>query len=454
LGVAEEHLGRAIAESVGDPGLRSQALATRARLLTLDRVRRIDEAEEVAREALALAGSAGPDVEREALVSLAWARVMRGRPIDDLVQRSDELAPVDSSLYESAVERPAGVRLLFRAELARGREVFRRLLVSADERGEARSGIVSMIQVCEVELRAGDAFEVARVLEECDQWSLLEPEVGTARARIEAVLAALRGEPGPTRELAAKVLDDTQAWNRLETLRATGIAALLERDPEGAVASLGAVWDHTLREGVEDPGAFPVAGDLVEGLAESGRLEEANEVIGRLDRLASEQRHPWGLATLERSIAMVGLAEGYHDGAAAQLVRASADYGALGLGFECARVLLYLGRVQRRAKKRAAARESLQQARSAFQRLGCPGWAQAASAELDRISGRRRAAGGGLTPSEHRVAELVASGLSNKEVAAQMFVTVRTVEAHLSSVYAKLGVRSRTQLAGRLDAGA
>ena len=109
-----------------------------------------------------------------------------------------------------------------------------------------------------------------------------------------------------------------------------------------------------------------------------------------------------------------------------------------------------MGRAQRRSKKRAAARDSLEQARTGFQALGCPGWAQAAAAELDRVSGRRAAPGGGLTPSERRVAELVAGGLSNKEVAARLYVSVGTVDTHLRGVYAKLGIRSRTQLARHL----
>src|SRR5262249_49114476 len=88
--------------------------------------------------------------------------------------------------------------------------------------------------------------------------------------------------------------------------------------------------------------------------------------------------------------------------------------------------------------------------RSAFEQLGCAGWAKAANAELGRISGRRAAPDDGLTPSERKVADLVASGLSNKEVAAQLFVSVYTVEAHLKKVYAKLGIRSRTPLAGRI----
>ena len=109
-----------------------------------------------------------------------------------------------------------------------------------------------------------------------------------------------------------------------------------------------------------------------------------------------------------------------------------------------------MGRAQRRASKRAAARDCLQQARAGFERLGCPGWAAAAAAELDRIIGRRAAAAGAQTPGEQRVAELAAVGLSNKQVAEQLYLSVNTVQARLSQVYAKLGVGSRAQLARHL----
>jgi len=145
------------------------------------------------------------------------------------------------------------------------------------------------------------------------------------------------------------------------------------------------------------------------------------------------------------------LARGYDEQAAGQLAGAATAYRALGAGWDAARALLVLGRAQRRAKKRAAARQSLEQARAGFEELGCPGWAQAAAAELDRVSGRRAAPGGGLTPGERRVAELVASGLSNRQVAEQLYVSVYTVEAHLSQAYAKLGIASRTQLAAALS---
>ena len=454
----EGHLEQAIIESAANPGLHAQALAKRAMVLAVHRVHAIVQAEHLANEALGTAASAGPEAERRALVALAWARILRGRAIDDLAAWAAGLAPVTPGLYDSSVDRPAGVRLVFRGELARAREVFRGLVAAAEQQGEARSGTVAAIQLCEVELRAGDTAAAARALAEVDQWTALEPEAAAFRARAQAMLAALRGEPGQAAALAAEAATISASlaneWNRLEARRAAGLAALLGRQPERAITSLSAVWEHTVREGIEDPGAFPVAADLAEALAEAGRPEAAGEVIGRLGGLATAQQHPWGLAAADRAAATVALAEGYDEAAAARLAQAAGAYRALGLGFDAARALLVLGRAQRRHKKRAAARQSLEEARAGFAALGCPGWAQAAAAELDRVSGRRAAPGGGLTPGEQRAAELVASGLSNKEVAAQLYVSVYTVEAHLSRVYAKLGIRSRGQLARRLRSAA
>ena len=79
----------------------------------------------------------------------------------------------------------------------------------------------------------------------------------------------MRGEPGDATALAKRVLEASEpigGWDRLEALRVDGLAALLEGHPDQAVTSLEAVWEHTLREGIEDPGAFPIAGDLIEAL--------------------------------------------------------------------------------------------------------------------------------------------------------------------------------------------
>jgi DNA-binding NarL/FixJ family response regulator len=85
--------------------------------------------------------------------------------------------------------------------------------------------------------------------------------------------------------------------------------------------------------------------------------------------------------------------------------------------------------------------------------MGSPGWVEETRAELARVGARRPQPEGELTPAERRVAELAADGLANKEIAQALFVSAKTVEGHLSHAYAKLGVRSRAQLARRLSAG-
>jgi DNA-binding CsgD family transcriptional regulator len=248
------------------------------------------------------------------------------------------------------------------------------------------------------------------------------------------------------------VNQESPGWDRLETQRALGIAALFDRDSASAVEQLSQVWDHTRREHVDDPGAFPVAGDLVEALVQSGRYDEATAVLEHLGALAREQDHPWGLATTQRGESLVQLARAdvYIDAAADGLTEAAHGYGELGLDFDRARTLLSLGVIQRRFKRRGAARTSLEQAADAFERWGSSGWANRARDELDRVSGRRSAPNDRLTPTEQRVASLAVQGLTNKEIASQLVVSVNTVQGHLSRAYAKLGVRSRGQLAQHL----
>jgi DNA-binding CsgD family transcriptional regulator len=120
---------------------------------------------------------------------------------------------------------------------------------------------------------------------------------------------------------------------------------------------------------------------------------------------------------------------------------------------ERGRTLLALGGVQRRLNQRAAARATLSKALATFERISAPLWAAQARDQLARISGRSPGPAD-FSATELRVAELVASGRSNKEAAAELFVTVRAIEATLTKVYAKLGVRSRTELAARLHAAA
>jgi DNA-binding CsgD family transcriptional regulator len=114
-----------------------------------------------------------------------------------------------------------------------------------------------------------------------------------------------------------------------------------------------------------------------------------------------------------------------------------------------ARTLLSLGIVRRQAQQKRAAREALDRALAMFEELGAPTWAEKTRTERRRISGRRSAADG-LTQTEVRVASLAARGRSNREIAAELFMGVSTVEMHLSRVYRKLRIRSRSGLAAHL----
>jgi DNA-binding NarL/FixJ family response regulator len=148
---------------------------------------------------------------------------------------------------------------------------------------------------------------------------------------------------------------------------------------------------------------------------------------------------------------MLAAAHGDTQGALAALGDAVTTEATRVFPFERARSMLALGTVQRQARERRAARETLQQAIAAFDDLGAAPWTLRARDELRRVSGRR-GSHDELTDAERRVAALAASGHRNKEIAARLVVEVSTVEAHLSRVYSKLGVRSRTELATRIAA--
>lgn len=394
-------------------------------------------------------------MERQVLQALAWVRVMRGLPVDDLAGLS--AARQRGGLYEDSIDRQAGIRLAFRGQVSQARQVFRSLQQLAAERGEERFRAAIQLQLCEVGLRAGAVRECARLIDQRHEWAALE-DLGVAWARCQALLAAIKGTPRDAEHWAASVAamvaaetdDPGLQWDELEVRRALGVAALLARRPEQAAEALGSVWEHTEREGISDPGAFPAAPDLVEALITLGRLAEAAAVTGRLHDLASSQHHPWGLATADRCAAAIALASGYDEDAAAQLAAAAAALGELGLAFERARSLLWLGRAARRDRKRAVARRYLEAAATAFAEIGSDGWAEHARAEMAGLGQGRIAHAAELTVAEQRVAALAAEGLSNKQIATRLSVAVHTVEVHLAHVYAKLAVRSRTQLANHL----
>jgi DNA-binding CsgD family transcriptional regulator len=451
----DRYLDLALAECEGDAEVRARAVAGKTTNTAAATVARLPEAEASAVAELHAARRAGPEVERQLLYGLSWARIMRGRAIDDLCARFQEVSDEPFFIVQSPI-RVAAQRLIWRGEVHDARRELLRLAALAEEQGEPASDAIVRFHRCELALRAGEFDAAQRLLDEWAESDVAELLPFPMYERCRAVLAAGRGLPGETARWVARAIersDETGAHiDRLEALRARGTAALLAQNPDQARDSLGAVWDHCCREGVEEPGAFPVAGELVEALGALGEAENARAVVLRLRDLSEQQQHPWGLATARRSEALLQLLIGpYDERAALALAGAAENFARLGLRFDCARSLLSLGRAQRRFKKWGPAREALKGAIAVFEDLGSSGWAQRARSQLDRVGARRPRASGELTASEREIVELAARGRTNKEIAQALSLAVHTVEVHLSRAYARLGVRSRSELASRLN---
>jgi DNA-binding CsgD family transcriptional regulator len=228
-----------------------------------------------------------------------------------------------------------------------------------------------------------------------------------------------------------------------------GFLALSRGDPQAAHAELGPLLERIAEVGVREPTWARLVWSELDALVELGQLDPAAALAEELEARGRALDRPFALATAARARGLIQAARGDLDAALADLERSLAEHDRLGWPFERARTLLALGVVRRRGKQKRAARQALEGALALFDGLGARLWSARTAAEFARIGGRPPRTGA-LTPTERRVAELAAQGRTNREVADLLFLSAKTVAAHLTSAYAKLGVRSRTELAHRL----
>lgn len=232
-------------------------------------------------------------------------------------------------------------------------------------------------------------------------------------------------------------------------LAVPGLAALWSGDAAAAAELLGEADGQAASLGWREPSRRPWSGDYVEALLELGQVDQAVRVVDLWEADARRLDRDRVLAQVTRCRGLVAAAQGSVAEAVSALERAVAQHENVGDAFGRARALLALGVVRRRARQKLPARTAIGEALSGFEQLGAVTWIDKARAELGSIGGRTRQAT--LTAAERRVATLVADGRTNREVAAELFLGERTVAGHLTRVYAKLGVRSRTELARRLN---
>jgi DNA-binding CsgD family transcriptional regulator len=182
----------------------------------------------------------------------------------------------------------------------------------------------------------------------------------------------------------------------------------------------------------------------------TGDLDRATGLVTWMREVGRRTERAWTVATGERSHASLLAAHGDVEGATIAIRHALAAHEHLAMPFELARTHLVQGDLERRRKHRSSARSSLEAALEIFDRLGAELWARKARESIARL-GIRTEAQLQLTPVEDRIARLAADGRTNREIAGLLFVSRKTVEANLSRIYRKLGIRSRASLASAIS---
>jgi DNA-binding CsgD family transcriptional regulator len=229
-----------------------------------------------------------------------------------------------------------------------------------------------------------------------------------------------------------------------------GFASLTEERTDAAVDALQRAQQIFEHLGGAEPAMLLFQPDRIEALARAGRRDDAVAALQQLEGQAQSTGRTWAHAVTARCHGMLAGEDDFRG----HFERALEWHAQADMPFERARTLLALGERLRRAGHRADSRPHLEAAGAVFERLGAKPWLGRAEAEL-RSTGRtvraRDAPSDELTPSELQVALRVAEGLTNREVAGVLFLSPKTVEHHLSSIYRKLGVRSRTELARRMS---
>ncbi len=392
----------------------------------------------------------------QTLMVSVTVQFMLGRGLDERGLQ-EALVLEDAGRWTFAPHRPSMLACLVFASVGRLDEAWAALIAVRErclERGEDGELIYTTIHAVQLELWRGRFADAVALAEDAYERAL-QLDTSTARGIAlwaKAAVAAWSGDVAQARALADESLalfmrtGSTMAVMMMP-LATLGLLDVSLGDYEAAAARLAALAIATAQpDAATDPTMVPWVADAVEALVGLGRTEEAAPIVDWLEDRGQALDRAWALAIGGRCRGLMLAAAGDLAGAEEVLGRALAVHDRLPLmSFERARTLLVLGAVQRRLRKRRVARATLSEAAASLERLGASLWASRARDELQRLAPRRRSADE-LTDTELRVAQLAASGMTNREVGAALFISSKTVEANLARIYRKLGIRSRAEL--------
>lgn len=342
-------------------------------------------------------------------------------------------------------------------ELDTARPELEELLAQSVESGDEGSRAQLLSFLGALDLRAGNLALARSELEEArDLCDLMEFAQGSGEKRgWLAVLLAQQGDLEGARSTISEglaictAIGDKFALTLL--LQAQALVALSLDDHAAALAHIAALRE-AFPVGREPPLWVEFEGIEIEALVAAGRRAEASERVAALAARGHSKPllHPAAWAARGESLLLA--ADGDVEGALRALDPLLARADLTGAPLEHGRTLLLKGQLERRAKHKAAARETLERAAAVFDELGASLLAEKARRELERVGLRR--SGGGLSTTERRVAALVAQGKTNRQIASDLFISRRTVEANVARIYRKLGVSSRAELATLMAGGA
>jgi DNA-binding CsgD family transcriptional regulator len=444
-------LHEALGEAAARPELRAMIhwrLAGQGRLM-----KGRDWAEEHARASLEVAESLDDDEQRAGALSiLAALRFDGGDPeAPRLAERAYEAAAAvgDPELLKEASWARAYV-LVWSVETDRARAFLESRHREWSERDEPWS-MRALWFLSLVELQAGRWSLAAEYAERALELGVQYEMEAAPSFYPTALVAAHRGEFERARHAAerGRALADREGVLLAGLVALPGVVDFWSGDAGAAVPSLANAEETASAVGWREPNLRWWRADYVEALLDLRRIDDAVGLLDAWETDAARVGREWVLAQVARCRGLVAAAQADVEQAQLLLEQAVGRHESVGDPFGRARALLALGIVRRRARQKRAAREAIEGALAGFEDLGAASWANKARGELGRVGGRTRVEG--LTPAERRVADLVAAGRTNREVAATLFLGERTVSSHLTHIYAKLGVRSRTELARRLQ---
>jgi DNA-binding NarL/FixJ family response regulator len=448
---AEALLLGALDEAGTDERLRGRVFHRLAQLRRL-RAGDLPGAIDAARSSLALAEDCGdPTLELHAAAYLGHLEALGGKPRPDLMDRAVRLEA------ELGVQ-PLSIRprsLLAMHRLWAGDLPAARALLDAVQAEAARAGnemkqpqhfyISALVE------NASGNLELAHTLAARGLEAALDAENTYAERELLYPLAraeAWLGREQEARATAQRLCEEASTHGvkplLVRAASVLGLLALSLDDLESACDELARAADLLERMGFANPGAFRVLPDAIEALARSEELSAAEALHERLESEAAAAG-PWSHAAVERARGALLLARGDAERAADVLDGAAACFQSLEHGPDTARALLLRAQALLRAGRRSLAAEVAAAAHARFSAMGATLWEARALELLERLQPGRAA--GRLTAAETRVAALVAKGMKNREIGQALFMSVATVEAHLTRIYRKLDIRSRTELA-------